>query len=140
MWYAARLAGAGQGISLFASDDDSDKALTNPWLVTGRPGAENLSFERGFSRTNADGFSVGMYCGPVQGPIPPDPCVAEYTTPFHVRGMELTLSEDKPPAVLEPAGTLLGRGAQSGVRTLSYTASDLHSGLAKVDVLLGESS
>ena len=138
MWYAARLGGSGQDIGLFASDDDSDKALTNPWLVTGRPGAENLSFERTFSRTNVDGFSIGMYCGPVQGPIPPDPCAADDTTPLHVRGMEVRLSEDKPPTVLQPAGTLLGRGPQSGVRTLSYTASDLHSGLARVDVLLDD--
>ena len=138
MWYAARFGGSGQAISLFASDDDSDKALSNPWLVTGPPGAENLSFERRFSRTDVDGFSVGMYCGPVEGPIPPDPCFADNTTPFHIRGMELTLSEDKPPAVLEPTGTLLGRGPQSGVRTLFYTASDLHSGLARVDVLLDD--
>jgi hypothetical protein len=108
------------------------------WLVTGRPGAESLSFERPFSRANADVFWVGLYCGPVQDPIPPDPCVADHATPFQVRGMEVTLSEDKPPTVQRPVGTLLSGGRQSGVRTLSYNASDLHSGLARVDVLLGD--
>ncbi len=51
--------------------------------------------------------------------------------------MEVTLSEDMPPSVLPPAGTLLSDGPQSGVRTLTYAASDPQSGLAKVEVLLG---
>ena len=50
-------------------------------------------------RANGDVFWVGLYCGPVQAPIPPDPCVADHATPFQVRGMEVTLSEDKPPTV-----------------------------------------
>lgn len=137
MWYAARFGGSGQELGLIASEASSDKTLTNHWRVAGRPGGERLSFERRLSRADADGFSVGMYCGPVQDPIPPDPCVADDATPFLVRGMELTLSEDKPPTVLEPAGTLLAEGSQGGIRTVSYEASDLHSGLAGVDVLLG---
>ena len=91
-----------------------------------------------FNSANADVFWVGLYCGPVHVPFPPEPCVADHATPFHVRGMEVRLSEDKLPTVHRPVGTLLARGPQSGVRTLSYTASDLHSGLARVDVLLGD--
>jgi hypothetical protein len=69
---------------------------------------------------------------------PPDPCVADDPMPLQVRGMELTLREDTPPTVLAPVGTLLSDGPQSGVRTLSYAATDPHSGLASVDVLLGD--
>ena len=139
MWYAARLGGSGQEISLFATDKKfASNTSYEFWLVTGRPGAESLSFERPFSPTSADVFWVGLYCGPVYAPIPPDPCVADHATPFQVRGMEVKLSEDKPPTVQRPAGTLLSGGRQSGVRTLSYNASDLHSGLARVDVLLDD--
>ena len=139
MWYAARLAGSGQEIGLFATDKKfASNTSYEFWLVTGRPGAESLSFERSINPANADVFWLGLYCGPVYAPVPPDPCVAEHATPFQVRGMEVTLSEDKSPTVLRPVGTLLVGGPQSGVRTLSYTASDLHSGLARVDVLLGD--
>ena len=139
MWYAARFGGSGQEIALFAADKKfANNTSYVHWLVTGRPGAESLSFERTFNRADTDAFWVGVYCGPVYAPFPPEPCVADHATPFHVRGMEVTLSEDKSPTVLQPAGTLLARGPQSGVRTLSYNASDLHSGLARVDVMLGD--
>ena len=55
-----------------------------------------------------------------------------------LRGMEVTLREDEPPTVLQPGGTLLAGGPQTGTRTLTYSASDPQSGLSRVDVLLGE--
>jgi hypothetical protein len=50
--------------------------------------------------------------------------------------MEVTLSEDKLPEVSRPTGTLLTRGPQRGVRTVSYSAGDPQSGLTRIDVLL----
>ena len=139
MWYAARLGGSGQEIALFATDKQWTSGMSHRFrMVTGRPGADNLSFERPFNPANADVYSVGLYCGPVHVPAPPDPCTADHATPFEVRGMEVRLSEDKPPTVHQPAGTLLARGPQRGVRALSYSASDSHSGLARADVLLGD--
>ena len=79
-----------------------------------------------------------MHCGPPLGPYAPEPCVPDHATPLVVRGMELTLGEDIPPTVTAPQGTILAGGRQSGVRTVTYAASDAQSGLAKVEVLLGD--
>ena len=48
------------------------------------------------------------------------------------------LRESLRPVVMSPGGTLLSGGPQRGVRTLSYAAYDPQSGLAKVEVLLGD--
>ncbi len=137
MWYAARLAGPGQELSIVANRDLSNDTHP-PWVVTGSPGAENLSFEQDLSPTRIRRYTVSMNCGPPLGPFAPEPCVSDHAIPFVIRGMELTLNEDIPPTVVTPYGTILAGGPQSGVRNLSYAASDAQSGLAKVEVLLGD--
>ncbi|MDQ3849997.1 MAG: DUF4198 domain-containing protein, partial [Actinomycetota bacterium] len=52
---------------------------------------------------------------------------------------EVTLQEDVDPAVAIAGGSLTSGGAQSGTRRLSYSAHDAESGIAKVEVLLGDS-
>ena len=52
--------------------------------------------------------------------------------------MELTLREDVAPVVASPTGNLLDAGVQTGVRALTYAASDSQSGISKVEALLGE--
>lgn len=137
LWYAARLAGSVHPLSVYSYDRrPNDLRL---WMVTAAPGAESLSFEQTLS-PETYGFSLYLACAGVQVPPdpPPDPCVVDNPMPLQVYGMEVTLSEDTPPTVLSPVGTLLGAGPQSGVRTLSYAASDPHSGLARVEVRLGD--
>ena len=53
--------------------------------------------------------------------------------------MEVTLSEDVQPVVPRIGGTLLAAGPKSDSQTVTYSAFDPQSGLAKVEVLLGES-
>jgi len=137
MWYAARMRGSGPPLRVSSLDFRTDGTV-RPWLITGAPGAETLSFEQQLSPEETTLYKLVFGCGPLATPAPPDPCVADSSMPFQVRGMEVTLSEDTPPLVSQPGGTLLAGGPQSGVRTLTYAASDPQSGLAKVDVLLGQ--
>jgi dipeptidyl aminopeptidase/acylaminoacyl peptidase len=59
--------------------------------------------------------------------------------PLQVHGMEVTLKEDVQPIVPRVGGTLLATGPVFDARTVTYSAFDPQSGLAKVEVLLGES-
>lgn len=58
--------------------------------------------------------------------------------PLQVRGVEVDLYEDVPPVGAIEGGTLLAGGAISGPRTLSVSAADRESGVALVEVLLGD--
>lgn len=137
LWYAARLVGSVHPLSVYSYDSRPDDLRL--WMVTGAPGAESLSFEQPLSPETNE-FSVHLACAGVHVPPdpPPDPCVVDDAMPLQVRGMEVTLRESTPPTVLPLAGTLLASGPESGVGTVSYAASDPHSGLAKVEVLLGD--
>lgn len=136
LWYAARLAGSGQELNVFSLDFRSNPPVL-PWLINGPPGSENLSFEQEFNPTETHLYKVGFECGPISSPRPPGACVPNHAMPFQVRGMEVVLSEETPPIVLRPGGTLLERGPQSGARTVTYAVSDPQSGLALIEVLLG---
>lgn len=136
LWYAARLAGSGQPM-YFSSWDMRADGFSHTGLFNGPPGSENVVAEHQF-QPDTTGVGVNMQCGPAGGVVSPAPCIPADGVPLLIRGMEVTLSEDEPPVILRPSGSLLEDGAQRGVRTLAYSASDAHSGLSRVDVLLGE--
>ena len=136
VWYSARLAGSGPPINFVSYYQLPDWTRVYGVPVS-PPGSENLVEEQQLS-PDAASYWVGLYCGSLEGGVPPEACVAADRTPLLVRGMEVTLREDVPPIVSQPTGTLLESGPHSAVRTLTYSASDLHSGLSKVEVLLGE--
>lgn len=138
VWYSARLWGAGQAVNVVTlHGNPDDGSLFYHWLVTPPPGAEGLSFEQPVSPIETLVYEVRLMCGPPLLPRAPEPCAPDHPTPLVVHGIETTLSESSPPTVLQPAGALLSGGTQSGMRTVTYSASDPQSGLAKVDVLLG---
>ena len=137
VWYAARLAGAGSPINFVPYYQLPDWTRAYGSTVS-PPGSDNLVSEQQLS-PDAESYWVGIYCGPLDGGAPPsEGCFAADRTPLLVRGIEMTLREDVLPTISRPSGTLLESGPQSGVRTLAYSASDPHSGLSKVEVLLGE--
>ena len=136
LWFAARFGGSGQ-----APPDRCGPASGRHDRVGRSP--DHRAPRALASSTNSRPAKTVRYrlilvCGPVDLPRPPELCVLDHTTPLQVRGMEVTLSEDMLPAVTPPGGTLLTGGPQHGVRTVSYAASDPQSGLAKVEVLLGD--
>jgi hypothetical protein len=136
LWYAARLAGSGQPLNFFSGSTLSDGSFA-AGISNAPPGSENLMAEQVL---NADTrtFEVGVHCGALNGTQAPDPCIPAARVPLLIRGMELTLSEDIPPTVLSLGGDLVDSGPQSGARTLTYSASDPESGLAKVEALLDD--
>jgi len=113
-----------------ADDDGSNKAPAYP------PGGENLLAEQALDPASSDLYWLVLWCG-VTDPAAPD-CFPTHGTPLHVRGIEVTLNEDIPPAASPSGGPLLAGGPQSGTRTLTYAASDPQSGVAKIEALLGE--
>jgi len=129
VWYAARLGGG----PLLVVARDWAGGTRRQLLNTGPPGSENLMAELplGPSTVSVDFY---VWCDIVTDL----PCAPVPTVPLLIRGIEVTLTEDVPPIVLQPAGTLLEGGPQSDVRTLMYAASDAQSGLAKVEVRLGD--
>lgn len=134
VWYAARLGGSGTPLHFWSIDAHADGTI-NPGVFTYPPGSESLSFEQLLTPEVTSYFALGLKCG-ADGVPPPEPCRPAAAVPLQIRGMEVTLSEDIAPVIAQPGGTLLDPGPQSGVRTLMYSASDMQSGLSKVDLLL----
>ena len=137
LWYAARLAGTGPALSVYSIDSQAASTIAYPRMITAAPGGESLSSEQELNPAQTDAYRIFIACGPISPPAPADPCVVDNAVPLEVRGMEVTLSEEVPPSVLQPSGSLLAGGPQTGVRTVTYAAADPQSGLAKVEVLLG---
>ncbi|HEV2060236.1 MAG TPA: hypothetical protein VGR11_12835 [Solirubrobacteraceae bacterium] len=137
LWFAARLAGSGQPLNFFSTDLRSG-GVSQYGLSTTPPGSENIVADQQLSPDTSMVRLVLRCGGPGAAYSRDTPCVAANRVPLLVRGMEVTLSEDVPPIVLQPGGPLLQGGPQRGIRTLTYAASDSQSGLNKVEVLLGE--
>ena len=84
-----------------------------------------------FSPTNPVVY-VLLYCATGQ-----ESCHFANTTPMIVRGIETDLYESVLPAGSLVGGTLLTGQPQRGSRTVSFTATDEESGVAKIEFLLG---
>lgn len=137
LWYAARLASSGHPIT-FQSWYYRPDYSSYPGVSVLPPGSENLVAEQQLP-PDTWYYKVGVHCGPLDGSVQnPVPCNATDRVPLLIRGVEVTLSEDVPPMVLRPGGSLLDPGPQSGLRTVTYSATDAQSGLSRVEVLLDE--
>jgi hypothetical protein len=136
LWYAARLTGTGSPINFETFLYDPHFTVTQG-VSTPPPGSENLVAEQQLAPDTVY-YYVGMSCGASTNPRPTEPCIAGTRAPLLIRGMEVTLREDVPPTVLEPTGSLLEDGPQSGIRTLTYSALDPESGLSKVRAFLDD--
>jgi len=132
-WFDARLDGPGV-LEVMAFDQQSGGG--RPFISTGPPGSDGMTAELPLSGAT-DWVHFGIGCRSPTDGGPRQPCAPSTAVPVVLRGVEVTLTEDAPPLVLQPVGALLEGGPQSGVRTLSYSASDAQSGLARVDALLG---
>jgi hypothetical protein len=77
---------------------------------------------------------VQLYCSTGA----PSDCYFESAVPLRVDGVEADLYEDVVPTGTIDGGSLLDAGIQSGQGTIDFTAIDQESGVARVEVLLGE--
>jgi hypothetical protein len=108
-------------VDLFASPGGS--TLTAPYENPGLP--PDTSF-----------YMVSINCGDGSG----TPCAPVDTNVLEVRGVETTLEENVAPTGTINGGDLLSGTAQSGIRSLGYSASDQASGVMAVSVLLGSTA
>jgi hypothetical protein len=65
-------------------------------------------------------------------------CSLDSGRPLQVRGVEVDLYEDVPPAVTIEGGTLASGGRASARSTISFSATDGESGVARVEALIGD--
>lgn len=68
----------------------------------------------------------------------PSDCWFNSDKPLQVRGVEVDLYEDRPPQGVFEGGSLLDPGARSGQLTVGFSATDEESGVARVELLLGD--
>lgn len=139
-WVTTRFAGSGialegslnvvTGIGLVNTDYFSDtSSASGPVTATSLP-------------QPVTALRLSLTCSQSDRPRSPragaDTCNPDDETPLELRGLEVTLREDVPPAGSAVGGTLLGAETVSGVRSIDYTASDGQSGLARVEAVIGE--
>jgi len=123
-WLIAQLSGS--GAPAFISDGGAfgppggANSDANPWVSPL------------FTQTN-QAIAVQLYCS---AGAPAD-CFFDSDTPLQARGIEVDLHEEMPPSATIDGGSLLN-GPPRGPYTLSYSASDQESGLARVEALLGD--
>ena len=123
-WISAELAGS--GAPAFITDGGAfgppggTTPESAPWISSLHP-------------QNNPSVHIVLYCS---GGAPTD-CQFDSAVPLRVRGVEADLYEDVPPSGEIEGGSLLEAGAENG-RTLSYSATDQESGIARVEVLLSD--
>lgn len=121
-WVTAELAGSGAPAFI------DDGASFSPPGGTTPDNAPWVS--PAFPPTNPDVY-VKLQCTPGD-------CSFESGKPLQARGIEVDLYEDVPPSGEIEGGTLVGGGAINGRSTLSVSATDQESGVARVEALLGD--
>jgi hypothetical protein len=123
-WLVANLAGSGAPAFI------SDGGAFSP------PGGANTDGDPWTSPQldiSNEAVYVQLYCSTGA----PADCSFASTKPLIARGIEVELFETVLPKGTIGGGTLLTGAVASGKQTLSYSASDLESGVARVEALLG---
>lgn len=143
LWAAARLSGSGGRLSIQTFRADSDSAGHGFSLsIPSGDGASPLDWSLYAPTTSA--INLALVCNdPPDRPVPgtrvaAEDCYPADRTPLVIRGIELRLEENTAPAASIDGGTVLASGPQSGERTMQFTASDLESGVEKVEAVIGD--
>jgi hypothetical protein len=134
LWLVARLAGTESPLNVVTTSSDG---VTNEPVVGlfGPPGGETLTtpFVADLPASTRV-FGVVLNCGIQTG----TGCNPSSLNVLDIRGAEMTLEENSPPTASIDGGELLADGSQAGLRSLSFSASDAESGIARVSVLIGK--
>jgi len=123
-WLTAQLSGS--GAPAFISDGGAfgppggSTSDSTPWVSPA------------FSQSNG-AVHVQLYCSSGA----PGNCIFASETPLQARGIEVDLYEDTPPSATIDASTLSGVETHDNTGTVSYSAVDLESGVARVEALVG---
>ncbi len=135
VWMITRLAGTGSSMFVVTKTTTTTGGVQLVDLF-GKPGGNTLNtpYESPLLPQNLSKFQIVLACS---GSTPSN-CYPSHPRPLEIRGVELTLEEDVPPVVELKGGTVTSTGPQSGALSVSYTARDDASGVAKVEGLLGD--
>lgn len=133
IWMVARLSGGGS--PLFAASVSGAGGTATREDLFGPPGGDTLTtpYVSPLLAPNTGNYIIMVACSGST----PSGCAPANTNVLDIRGVEVTLEETIPPAVSVAGGDLLGVGPQSGIRSLTYAASDAESGVARVSAMLG---
>lgn len=130
LWMIARLGGSGGPMIVSYSAGSTSHVMRDDLFAS--PGGSTLTVPfvspELFPDTHI--LYVHLLCATA-------PCAPSSSYPLEIRGAEVTLHEAAPPTAAVDGGPLLDGHPQSGVRGLSFTASDGQSGVAEVSALLG---
>ena len=134
LWMIARLSGSGSALFVAWSAGGPAGTTASADLFA-PPGGETLTvpFETPVLAADTKAFVVNLSCS---GDTPYG-CAPSSVDPLEIRGAELTLQEDVPPAGAITGGSLLGDRGQEGVQRIEYALHDAESGITQVTALLG---
>ena len=135
LWMIARLSGHGSALYAVAQSIAANGAVQQTGIF-GPPGGDAVAspYLSPVLAQDTASFGVLLVCsGSTSGS-----CHADATHPLEIRGTEITLEESVPPDAAIVGGALTAPGSQSGVRAVSYSVVDHESGVAKVEVMLGD--
>lgn len=134
LWVVARLRSTGS--AMFAATVSGTSTTATPSDLFGPPGGETLTtpYVSPELPPETSIYTVFVSCSGNTG----EPCTPVDTNILEVRGVEATLEENIAPSGSIEGGDLLGDGPKSGVRTLTYKASDAESGVLRVSAVVGK--
>lgn len=134
LWLIARL--DGYGSSMYVLTRTNTPAGVEQTVLYGKPGADTRDrpYETPLLPEGATRFRVVLACSVNH----PDDCHPASQRQLDIKGAEITLAEDVPPAIELRSGTLASDGPQVGTRTIGYAVTDKESGVLKVEGLLGD--
>lgn len=134
LWLIARLSGAGSDMFVNWSAGGPTGTTATAGIFS-PPGGDTLTspYETPLLAEDTRSFTLIFSCSATAS----TGCTPSNPEPLEVRGAEVTLEEDVPPAVSITGGTLLSEGVQAGVRGLNFSGFDGESGIAQVSAVLG---
>jgi hypothetical protein len=143
LWAVARLDGSGGQLSVQTFRSDSASA-GHGYALAIPPGAEALPREWDLYAPTTTAVQLALVCNdPPDRPVlatrlAGEDCYPADALPFEMRGIEVRLEENAAPAAAIDGGTALASGPQAGERTLQFSATDLESGVEKVEAVIGD--
>jgi len=135
LWLFARLEGSGAPAFVYVRGIQAEGSYLQSELF-GPPGGNTMSspFVSPVYPEGTSEFRTVLFCSAGA----PGDCSLMDRRPLEIRGAETTLSESIAPRGVVDGGTLTTPGAQSGARSVTYTAEDDHSGVGLTEVALGD--
>ncbi len=143
-WLQVRLGGSGGPLQVLMHAPGIDGASTSHFIATSPANAAVATPEIPLDPATTAGVQLALTCNiPPGRPAPvarvgAEDCYPADSEPLEVNGIEVRLEENVAPTAKIEGGTALASGPQAGERTMQFSAKDLESGVAKAEVVIGD--